>query len=281
MYHIVADSGCDLFTLKNASFSTASLIISTDKTRYPDDEHLDTAKMVEELLAYKGRSFTACPSSMDWLSAFTPSGGAVPDEIYVVTLTSGLSGTYNSAMIAADMYREEHPNTRVLVIDSLSVGPEMVLLLEKIVELKESGKTFDEVEAEIKKYSASVRLFFAFRSLHNLAQNGRVNKLVAAAAGVLGISVYGTANEEGHIAQLGKTRGAKNVIASLIQQMNLAGCTGRRFRISHTENEKLAEDLQNAIKERYPDADIEIHAVRGLCAYYCERGGIVVACETA
>lgn len=234
MYHIAADSGCDLFTLEGASFATAPLTISTSQEHFVDDENLNCADMIERLLAYKGRSFTSCPSVETWMNAFTPADGSIPEEIYVVTLTSGLSGTYNSALLAREHYLEKHPDVKILVVDSLSVGPEMVLILEEIVRLKQQGKSFEEVEAAIAAYCRKTRLFFAFRSLHNLAQNGRVNKLVAAAAGVLNISVVGTASEKGEIESLGKARGERRVIESLMTELDKAGWKGGRVRISQT-----------------------------------------------
>jgi len=280
MFHIVADSGCDLFALAGASLSIAPLTISTGTVHYRDDENLNCAMMIEELLAHKGRSFTSCPCLEDWLEAFTPKDGTIPDELYIVTLTSALSGTYNSAMLARDAYLEKHPGVKIAVIDSLSVGPEMRLLMEKIVQLKAQGLSFAETVEQVRAYSKQTRLFFAFRSLHNLAQNGRVSKLVAAAAGVLGISVYGTASEKGQIESMGKARGDKRVITSLLDAMTEAGFKGGRVCISHTENEELAQKLADAVLARVPGSDVVIYPVRGLCSYYCERGGICVACET-
>lgn len=281
MYHIVADSGCDIFELEGApSFATVPLTISTEQDHFLDDEHLDTAAMIEHMLAYKGRSYTACPSTEAWMNSFNLEDGSAPDELYVVTLTSGLSGTFNSANVAKDMYLEQHPETKALIIDSLSVGPEMYLILEKIAELKNAGRTFEEVSSEIQYYCQKTRLLFAFKSLHNLAENGRVNKLVAKAAGVLKISVYGTASTEGEIQQLGKARGDKNVTAELLKEMLSAGYKGGKVRISHTENKKIALKMASVIRESYPSADILIYPVRGLCSYYCERGGMCIGLET-
>lgn len=280
MFHIVADSGCDIFKLDGVSFATVPLTISTDKQTFVDDETLDTADMIKKLLAHKGRSFTACPSTEDWMKAFLTEDGSVPDEIYVVTLTSGLSGTFNSANVAKGLFLEQHPDTKIMLIDSLSVGPEMLLILEKLVEFKKAGMSFEEIERSINAYADSARLFFAFKSLHNLAENGRVSKLVASAAGVLGISVLGTADKEGHIKSLGKARGDARVISSFINSIREAGFTGGKVRISHTENEQLAEKLRAAVLEVNPDVDIKYYPVRGLCSYYCERGGICIAVET-
>ena len=80
--------------------------------------------MLDYLAEYKGRSYTACPSVDGWLEAFK---GA--DEIYVVTITSSLSGAYNAAMAARELYLQAHEEAKVAVFDSLSTGPEMLLIL--------------------------------------------------------------------------------------------------------------------------------------------------------
>lgn len=280
MFHIVADSGCDIFDMKGVSFATTPLTIRTDQREFVDDASLDTKEMVEYLRSYKGRSSTACPSTEDWISSFQTSDGTVPDEIYIITLTSGLSGTYNSACVAADIYKEDHPETRIHIFDSLSVGPEMVLLAEKIISLKAEGASFREVTEKVSAYSKTTRLFFAFQSLHNLAENGRVSKLVAKAAGVLGISVCGTASSKGEIEPLGKARGDKKVISTMLQEMEKAGYRGGKVRISNSENEDLASKIRDAILTKHPNADITYYPVRGLCSFYCERGGIVIGLET-
>lgn len=281
MFHIVADSGCDVFELAGVSFATAPLTIRTDQREYVDDASLDTKEMVEYLHSYKGRSSTACPSTADWMDSFTLKDGSAPDELYVITLTSGLSGTYNSACVAAKDFQEKYPDSKVAVFDSLSVGPEMLLLAEKIRELKAAGKTFEEVEEAVHSYSKTTRLFFALKSLHNLAENGRVNKIVAAAAGVLGISVLGTASTVGQIESLSKARGDKKMIACLLGEMRKAGYQGGKVRISHSENEEFAAKIKAAIIADYPQAEVEYYPVRGLCSFYCERGGVVVGLETA
>lgn len=280
MFHIVADSGCDIFELPGVSFATTPLTIRTDKREFMDDTSLDTKEMVEYLLSYKGKSSTACPSTEDWLTSFNLSDGTAPEELYIITLTSGLSGTYNSACVAAEYYKEKHPETKVTVFDSLSVGPEMLLLAEKIRDLKAAGAGFEEVCEKVRAYSKTTRLFFAFKSLHNLAENGRVSKLVAAAAGVLGISVFGTASPQGQIESLGKARGDKKVIASLLSEMKKAGYCGGKVHISNSENADLAEKVKAAILTEYPNAEVDTYPVRGLCSFYCERGGIVVGLET-
>lgn len=274
MIKFVTDSSCDTRNYNGVDINIAPLRIYTAEREFIDDENIDIHEMLNYLLSFNDRSYTACPSAATWLDAFE---GA--DEIYVVTMTSNLSGTYNSACVAKEQYLETHPNANICIIDTLSTGPEMRLILEKLIELKEDGKTFEEVTKEIKRYQRHTRLFFSFKSLHNFAQNGRVSKVVASAVGCLNISLMGTASEEGTIKPISKCRGEKNVIKSLVNTLTEAGFTGGKLRISHVENESLATAFKDKITSLYPNADVVIYPAHGLCSYYAEREGLLIGCE--
>lgn len=274
MIKIIADSSCDMNHIEGVNFTCVPLTISTDDKSFIDDETLNVAELLETLAHYNGRSYTACPSVDSWVEAFE--GG---DEIYVVTMTSTLSGTYNSAMVALDMYKSEHPDALIHVFDSLSTGPEMRLIIEKIIELKKNNMEFEDVCRTIDTYMKKNRLFFTFQSLHNLAQNGRINKVLASAIGVLGITIIGTASEEGDISPIGKCRGNKKVVRKLLDDIKEAGYNGGKVRICHVENKELADNLITSLKSEYPDADTLVYPARGLCSYYCERGGIIIGIE--
>ena len=126
---IVADSSCDMFSLKSCEFASAPMKIITDGREFVDDEKLDVVEMVEFLDQYKGKSKSSCPNTSDWLEAF-----AGADDIFCITITSGLSGSYNSASAAKQIYVNDHEGSRVFVIDTLSAGPEISLIIEMIEE---------------------------------------------------------------------------------------------------------------------------------------------------
>lgn len=271
---IVADSSCDMWELNGVDFAVAPMTISTDNKHYVDNQELDVHLMSEDLAKYKGVSHTACPSVGSWLDCYEGY-----DEVFVVTLTSAMSGTYNSAMTAKGIYEEENENVKVHVFDSLSTGPEMRLLIEKLKEMIEEDLTFEEIVEKGQDYLKHTRLFFALKSLHNFAMNGRVNKAVASAIGVLNISIFATASEEGTIQQISKCRGEKKVVKSMIEHLENAGYHGGKVRISHADNLKLAHSVRDKILELYPHADIIVYPMGGLCTYYAEIGGLLVGCE--
>ena len=271
---IVADSSCDMWELNGVDFAVAPMTISTDNKHYVDNQELDVHLMSEELAKYKGVSHTACPSVGSWLDCYEGF-----DEVFVITLTGAMSGTYNSAMTAKGIYEEENENVKVHVFDSLSTGPEMRLLIEKLKEMIEEDLPFEEIVEKGQDYLNHTRLFFALKSLHNFAMNGRVSKAVASAIGVLNISIFATASEEGTIQQISKCRGEKKVVKSMIEHLENAGYHGGKVRISHADNLKLAHNVRDKILELYPNADIIVYPMGGLCTYYAEKGGLLVGCE--
>lgn len=271
---IVTDSSCDIWELNGVDFAVAPMTISTDNKHYVDNQELDVRLMSEDLAKYKGVSHTACPSVGSWLDCYEGS-----DEVFVVTLTGAMSGTYNSAMTAKGIYEEENENVKIHVFDSLSTGPEMRLLIEKLKEMIEEDLTFEEIVEKGQDYLNHTRLFFALKSLHNFAMNGRVSKAVASAIGVLNISIFATASEEGTIQQISKCRGEKKVVKSMIEHLENAGYHGGKVCISHADNLKLAHNVRDKILELYPHADIIVYPMGGLCTYYAEIGGLLVGCE--
>ena len=274
MARIVSDSSADMLKFEGVDFKSVPMSISTSERTFTDDELLDTGELLDYMEKYNGRSFTACPGTQAWLDAFE---GA--DVIYVVTLTSALSGTYNSALVAADMYMDEHPGAKIHVFDSLSTGPEMRLIVEKIAEFDKAGKSFEDIVILIEAYKKQTGIFFSFRSLHNLAQNGRVKKIAAAAVGVLGLRIVGTGSEEGTLEVNAKRKGDNHAAAEIFHQMEERHYNGGRIRICHTDNEELAKKYIHIIKKRWPDCDVKAYPSRGLISYYAERGGIILAAE--
>lgn len=274
MTRFVTDSSSDMTFYKNPDLVVVPMSISTNERTFTDDTLLDMEDMLSYLEKYKDRSFTACPGTQAWLDAFE---GA--DVIYVATMTSALSGTYNSALTAKDIYLEDHPDAKIHVFDTLTTGPELRLVVEKLIELDAAEVPFEEVVKEVENYTQRTRIFFSFQSLHNLAQNGRVNKVVAATVGALNIRVVGTGSEEGTIMPIAKRKGDKHAAAEIFHQLEEIGFTNGKIRICHTDNRELAQKYAQTLRGKYPEADIKAYEARGLIGYYAERGGVILGVE--
>ena len=274
-FRIAADSSCNLLALDGADFVSVPLTIRTDAEEFRDDASLDVDAMVAALRATKGRSYSACPNIAQWEEAFGERG-----DVIAFTITSGLSGSYNAACAAKEICRQRDPSRRIHVVDSLSAGPEIALLIEKALSETRAGADFDGVRRAVQEYRERTRLLFALESMHNLAQNGRVNRLVATMAGVLGIRAVGQASAEGTLEMLGKARGARRTRQLMLSEMERLGYRGGSARIGHCQNETLALEIRDEILRRFPAADAQILPLRGLCSYYAERGGIMLGFET-
>lgn len=275
-WKIAADSSANLLEMKDISFCTVPLKIITDQREYTDDRALDVRGMVEDLLQYKGRSGSSCPNAHEWLEAFS---GA--DAVIGLTISSNISGSFAAAQQAAEDYREECPNARVFILDSLSTGPEMQLLAEKARELILGGLGFEQVKARLVEYSRHTRLLFCLQSLKNLANNGRVSPAAATISGALGLRLVGTASPGGTLLPLHKCRGEAAALRTLVKEMLEGGWQGGKVRIAHCFNQKAASLLAESLRQHHRGCEIEILPTTALCSFYAEKGGLLVGFEGA
>ena len=272
-YKIISDSSSDLFELNDIAYASVPLKIITDEKEYVDTAVLDVEEMVSDLKKYSGVSRSSCPNTQDWKDSFEDYDG-----VFCVTITSGLSGSYNAACAAKQMYEADHPGARVCVLDTLSAGPEMTLTVEKLEELISSGLDFDAVETAIREYMGKTGLFFQLESLKNFAANGRVSPAVAKLTGLLGIRIVGRASAKGTLEPLRKCRGQAHSFNGLCKLLSDAGARGKIL-IAHCRNEAGAEELKAAVEASLPQVSVRIAPCRGLCSYYAEKGGLLVGFE--
>lgn len=270
---IVSDSSSDILDITGINFAYASMKIITAEKEFIDDATLDTTDMVSYLEQYKGKSQTSCPNAEDWLTAFGDT-----DDVICITITSALSGSYNTACAAKQIY-EETEGKRVFVLDSLSTGPEMLLIIEKLKELILSGMSYEDICQKIQSYTKQTGLLFMLKSLKNLANNGRVSPALARILEMLNIYIVGKASNEGKLDTTHKCRGESRSLDTLVRDLKNHGFTSGKISIAHCENEEGALKLQSLIKKEFSKAKSEIHRLRGLCSFYAEKGGILVGFE--
>jgi len=271
---IVSDSASNITSLEGVNFASVSIRVLTDKQEYVDDSESGVAKMVEELAVYKGKSHTSCPAPGDWIEAFDNE-----DEIFVTTITSGLSGSYNSAMVAKQQYEDENPGKKVFVIDSLSAGPEIGLIIYKLRDLILAGNDFDTISKEIMEYKKKTMLSFSLENLANLANNGRVNPAIAKIVGFVGIRLVGRASIEGTLQPTDKSRGEKRALVTILNNMKKFGYNGGKVIIDHCQNLNAAKELKALLHGEFPNADVLIGTNKALCSFYAEKGGVLVGYE--
>ena len=277
-WKIIADSGCDFREManlaKDTQFESVPLTIQVENEIFVDDKQLDIDLMMEKMYASSAASKSACPSPDDYLKSFE---GA--DKIFVVTITGTLSGSNNSAQVAKKIFLEEHPDAQIHVIDSLSAGGEVDLLVTKLNELIQQDLSFDEVVEVISRYQEKTKLLFVLAKVDNLVKNGRLSKLLGTVVGLLNIRMVGEASQTGTLELLQKARGPKKTLASAIEELLKAGYKGGRLIIAHRNNEKFCQQFSQLVQEKYPQAQIETVPTSGLCSFYAEEGGILMGYE--
>ncbi|MBJ8325129.1 DegV family protein [Streptococcus pacificus] len=279
-WKIVTDSGSDFRSLpdlaEGTSFELVPLSITIGDRVFVDSEDLDINEMMTTMYSENSAARSACPSPEAFKNSYEGS-----DNIIVITLTGTLSGSNNSAQVAKKMLLEENPNANIHVFDSLSAGGEMDLFLLEANRLIKEGLSFEDVISQLETYLSKTRLLFILSKVDNLVKNGRLSKLIGTVVGLLNIRMVGKASEEGKLELLHKSRGQKKAITAAFEEMLKSGYNGGRVMIAHANNLKICQQLEEKIKNKFPQADINTIPTSGLCSFYAEEGGILLGYELA
>lgn len=274
-WNIVADSSCDLrssdIACSETGFFTVPFILNIDGKDYVDTEDMDVPEMLAAMEYSETASHSACPSPATWADEFEKA-----DNTIAITISSNLSGSYNSALAARDIVLADHPEKKIHILDSKSTGPETALCIKKIAELIKSGHTLESIIETAQKFLDDMHTAFALCSFDNLVKNGRMSRFTGFVARKLGMWGIGIASEEGTIVIKGKSRGPQKALAFIIEDMVERGFSGGIAAISHCQNSEMAKRLKNAIIDRWNEAKVTILETRGLDSYYAERGGLII-----
>ena len=272
-FMIVADSSSNVYSMGDSWYTTVPMKVVAAK-EYVDNADLDLAEMVDDLKQHKGKSGASCPNVGEWLEAF---GDA--EYVFGITITKHLSGSYNAAKQAADTYMEEHPDRKVFIFASLSTGPEMMMIEDKIRQCEAEGDDFEPTKAKVLDYNHHNHTLFCLESMTNLARNGLVNPAVAKIAGMLGIRVVGDV-EGGEITPVHKPRGAKKATQILVEMMKERGFRdGALLRVAHCFGETAANALKEAVLAEFPNPRFMLEPTTALSSFYAESGGLIIGFE--
>ena len=272
-FRIVSDSSSNVLSMGDVNYTTVPLKIIAEK-EYVDDAALDLAGMMEDLRNHKGKSGSSCPNVGEWLEAF---GDA--EEVFCVTISKNLSGSYAASVQAGQTYMEEHPGRKVFTFDSLAVGPEMGMIIDRIRECEAAGDDYETTKAKVLDYHNHIHTLFCLESMLNLARNGRVSMAVAKIAGMLGIRVAGIALG-GQVTPVHKPRGAKKATQTLVEMVKERGFRdGNILRVAHCFAEEAAQAFKDAVLAQFPNTRFILEHTTALCSFYAEAGGLIIGFE--
>lgn len=277
-WSIVADTSCDMYKselgITEIGFVTIPFTIRIDDMDYIDDESLSISEFLDKMERGKSGLTTACPSPGQWADAFNSA-----DQTIAITISSALSGSHGSANVARNMVLRENPGKKILLLDSKSTGPAMALCIRKLKEWVEAGHSIEGIAELAGNFIEKTNTVFALCSFDNLVKNGRINSIMGFLAKKLGLWGVGIDNR-GELLIKGKTRGRRNALGMILDDMMGRGYCGGDVAINHCQNEGLAMRLKSLIQEQWGMAKVTIRPTRGLDSFYAERGGLIVAYMT-
>lgn len=275
-FHIVCDSCTDLTEedLKKGCYTLVPLTLLVDGEEIIDDETFNQADFLAKVAASKESVKSACPAPESYMEAYSKA-----DDIYVVTLSAELSGSYNSAVLGKNLYEEENGTKNIHVVNSRGAATTQVLIARKLNEYASQGMPFEEVVDKIEEYTTSLRTYFVLETLEVLRKNGRLSRLSATIAGALNIKPVMIGTRDGVIQKAAQARGMKKALAKMVEHMGSEGrdLTGRQFVISHCNCYERAVYVKELIKKHLHAEDVDIVDTKGVSSLYACDGGIIVS----
>ncbi len=275
-FKIVIDSGGEIpEDLRGTEqYVSVPLTLEIGGEHIVDDGHVSQRELVAKIAACPTSPKTACPSP----DAFFKEFGADAEHIYAVTLSSELSGAYQSAVIGMNMLLEDYPDAKIHVFNSRSASVGETLVLLKIKELEESGCSFEEVVERTEQYISEKKTYFVLDNLETLRKNGRLSSMKALAATMLKIKPICVGNENGQIEQLDQARGMNKAIVKMVEHAaSRAGdTTGRVLGVSYVNCRDRAIMVRDAMLSRVHVKESVVLETGGLSTTYANDGGVIV-----
>ena len=275
-YKIIIDSCGELLDewKKDECFESIPLTLMVGAEQIIDDETFDQADFLAKVAASKESVKSACPAPESYMEAYSKA-----DDIYVVTLSAELSGSYNSAVLGKTLYEEDHGKKNIHVVNSRGAATTQVLIARKIYEYASQGMPFEEVVDKIEEYTTSLRTYFVLETLEVLRKNGRLSRLSATIASALNIKPVMIGTRDGVIQKAGQARGMKKALAKMVEHMASEGrdLSGRQFVISHCNCYERAVFVKELIQKNLHAQDVDIVDTKGVSSMYACDGGIIVS----
>lgn len=276
-FHIVADSCCELTAdmKKRGNIEIAPLTLEVGGESILDDETFDQKYFLKRVAECPECPKSACPSPDYFRKSFL--NGA--ERCYAVTLSAQLSGSYNSAVLGANLAQEENEDLKIHVFNSRSASIGETLIVKKIVECEEAGMSFERVVETVELYISTQNTYFVLENLETLRKNGRLSKAKALVASALKIKPVMGATPEGDIVQLDQARGINKALMKMVDAVvnDAQHVETKTLAVSHCNCPERAEMVKEALLERLAVQDVFVLDTQGVSSMYANDGGIIIA----
>lgn len=271
---IIGDSCCDFtkLELRKGIHVSVPMSVTIGGIEYRDDGRRTQEEWIRMIKEDPGYPQSACPSPDDFFKAFDENC-----DNYVVTLSSKLSGVYNAAMVAKEMFEEEHEDVKIHIFDSKSAAAGEHLIADKIVAAYEAGKSFEEIVKEVEAFRDEMFTVFVLDDLETFKRNGRLKGVKALVATALNVKpvLYG---DDGEIKQLDQSIGMQNAVNRMLYHIEKKKIDpSRPVRITQCESKELCLKIAKILTERFGFTDVKILNAGGISTSYENPGGVVIA----
>lgn len=249
-------------------------MIQVDDHNIVDDATFDQADFLRRVAASPNCPKSSCPSPEAYRAAFDCDA----DHVFAVTLSSKLSGSYNSAVLGMNLLKEEKPDAKVYIFDSRSASIGETLIGLKIQECEEQGLPFEEIIDKVEAYIDSQMTWFVLENLETLRKNGRLSKVKAFVATALRIKPVMVSTPEGEIAQLDQARGMNKALVRMVDSIveKVVNPDETVIAISHCNCPERAQMVKETLINRIHPKGIFVVDTAGISSMYANDGGIIV-----
>ena len=275
-YKILVDSGTELpVELKEDSrFKVIPLSLMVDDKMFVDNGQIDQKEFLRIMNESQNGPKSSCPSPDDYLREFDDES-----DTFVVTISSELSGSYNSAELTKSLYLDENESKKIEVVDSKTASVGQTLIALKIKELISEGHLFDDIVQKVKAFRSELKTKFVLENLDNLQKSGRLSNLKAFIANALNIKPIMAGTPDGLIAKLDQARGIKKALITMadIIERDVIRPQEKILAIAHCNCLERAQFIRDEILKRVPFKGHFIVETSGVSTMYANDGGIIVA----
>ena len=277
-YKIIVDS-CGELTgkmKKSGVYTTASLSMLVDGDTIADDASFDQKDFLRRVAASPECPKSSCPSPEEYMKLYE----GAEKRVYVVTLSSELSGSYNSAELGRKLFFEEHGDAdkQICVFNSRSASVGETLIGMKIQECEENGLGFEETVESVEACIEEQHTYFVLENLDTLRKNGRLTGIKSFVASALNIKPVMGSTPQGTICQLGQARGIKRALVKMADQIARDACdtAGKVLAIAHCNCPERAREVERMLLDRMKVKTSFIVDTAGISTMYANDGGIIV-----
>lgn len=275
-YKIVVDSCCELpeNLKKDPRFEIVPLGLEVGDYRILDDENFNQAEFLRSVAECPVCPRSSCPSPERYMNAYRTEA----EHVYVVTLSSNLSGSHNSALLGKSLYIESYGEKQIHVVDSRSASCGETQIALKAMELEEQGLPYEVIVDKLETFRDSIRTYFVLDNLETLRKNGRLTGVKALVASTLNIKPVMAGTREGTIEQIGQGIGIKKALQKMADAVakNVSNAQDRVLMITHCNNAGRAESMKKMIFDRIGVKDVLVMDTAGVSSMYANDGGVIV-----